>query len=145
MAFKCLTEVWIRFWLLCSHSKPKTAWPSSHKMHNEDHADWHNKKLTNSFDTCLEPSWTGEHRFTGEHPCRSVISKKLLCNFIEITLRHGCHSVNLLHIFRTPFYKNTYGEVLHTLLFYTLWRLFLVFSGGMEGGQWHEIGCFVCV
>ena len=26
---------------------------------------------------------------TGEHPCRSVISMKLLCNFIEITLRHG--------------------------------------------------------
>ena len=28
--------------------------------------------------------------FTGEHPCRSVTSVKLLCNFIEITLRHGC-------------------------------------------------------
>ena len=27
----------------------------------------------------------------------------LLCNFIEITLRHGCFPVNLLHIFRTPF------------------------------------------
>ena len=26
---------------------------------------------------------------------------KLLCNFIEITLRHGCSPVNLLHIFRT--------------------------------------------
>ena len=30
-------------------------------------------------------------------------------NFIEITLRHGCSPVNLLHIFRTPFYKNAYG------------------------------------
>ena len=29
-------------------------------------------------------------KFTGEHPCRSVISIKLLCNFIEITLEHGC-------------------------------------------------------
>ena len=28
---------------------------------------------------------------------------KLLCNFIEITLRHGHVPVNLLHIFRTPF------------------------------------------
>ena len=28
--------------------------------------------------------------FTGEHECRSVISIKLLCNFIEITLRHRC-------------------------------------------------------
>ena len=45
--------------------------------------------------------------FTGEHPCRSVISGKLLCNFIEITLRHGHSAVNLLHIFRTPFPKNT--------------------------------------
>ena len=28
-------------------------------------------------------------KFTGEHPCRSVISIKLFCNFIEITPRHG--------------------------------------------------------
>ena len=46
-------------------------------------------------------------KFTGEHPCRSAISIKLQSNFIEITLRHGCSPVNLLHIFRTPFYKNT--------------------------------------
>ena len=37
---------------------------------------------------------------TGEHPCWSVISIKLLCSFIEITLRHGCFPVNLLHLFR---------------------------------------------
>ena len=36
-------------------------------------------------------------KFTGEHPCQSVISIKLLCR---------CSPVNLLHIFRTPFYKN---------------------------------------
>ena len=29
----------------------------------------------------------------------------MLCNFIEIALRHGCSPVNLLHIFRTPFSK----------------------------------------
>ena len=46
-------------------------------------------------------------KFTGEHPCRSVISIKLLSNFIEITLQNGCSSVNLLHIFRKPFLKNT--------------------------------------
>ena len=51
-------------------------------------------------------------RFTGEHSCRSVISIKLLCNSIEIALRHGCFSVNLLHIFRTPFPKNTSGWLL---------------------------------
>ena len=48
-------------------------------------------------------------KFTGEYPCRSVISVKLLCNFIEITFRYGRSPVNLLHIFRTPFHKNTYG------------------------------------
>ena len=42
-------------------------------------------------------------KFIGEHTWRSVISVKLLCNFIEITLRHGCSPVNLLHIFKTPF------------------------------------------
>ena len=68
-------------------------------------------------------------KFTGEHPCRSVISIKLLCNFIEITLLHvcspvnlcsfieitllhGCSPVNLLHIFRTSFTKNTSGRLL---------------------------------
>ena len=51
-------------------------------------------------------------KFTGEHPCRSVISIKLQSNFIEIKLRHGCSPVNLLHIFRTSFLKNTSGGLL---------------------------------
>ena len=55
-------------------------------------------------------------KFTGEHPCRSVISIKLLWNFIEITLWHGCSPVNLLHIFRTRFLKNTSGWLLLTFI-----------------------------
>ena len=51
-------------------------------------------------------------KYTGEHPCRSWISIKLLCNFIEISLWHWCSRVNLLHIFRTPFFKNTSHELL---------------------------------
>ena len=51
-------------------------------------------------------------KFTGEYPCRSVISVKLLCNFIEITLRHGCSPVDLLHTFRTTFSKKTSGGLL---------------------------------
>ena len=51
-------------------------------------------------------------KFTGEHPCWSVIWIKLLCNFIEIALRYGCSHVNLLHIFRTPFPKSTSGGLL---------------------------------
>ena len=46
-------------------------------------------------------------KFTGEHPCQSAISIRLLCNFIEVTLRNGCFSVNLLHIFLTPFLNIT--------------------------------------
>ena len=47
--------------------------------------------------------------FTGEHPCRSVISTKLFCHFLEITLWHGCSPVNSVHIFRTPFLESTSG------------------------------------
>ena len=37
---------------------------------------------------------------------------KLLCNFIEIILRHGYSPVDLHRIFRIPLYKNTYGGLL---------------------------------
>ena len=57
-------------------------------------------------------------KFTGEHPCRSVTAIKLLCNFIEITLLHRCSSVNLLHIFRTPFPKSISGGLL--LIFFKI-------------------------
>ena len=51
-------------------------------------------------------------KFTGEHPRRSVISIKLPSSFIEITLRHRCSPVNLLHVFRKPLVKNTSGRLL---------------------------------
>ena len=54
---------------------------------------------------------------TGEHPCRSVISMKLLCNFIEITFWHGYSPLDLLYIFRTHFYKNICGGLLLELVF----------------------------
>ena len=43
---------------------------------------------------------------------QSLISIRLLWNFIEITLEYGCSPVNLLLIFRTPFHRNTSGELL---------------------------------
>ena len=61
--------------------------------------------------------------FTREHPCRSVISIKLLCNFIEITLRHGCSPVNLLQIFRTPFRKNISVWLLLFFSFDWIWKV----------------------
>ena len=56
-------------------------------------------------------------KFTGAHPSRSVISTKSQSNFIKIALRHGCSPVNLLHIFRTTFPKNTSGRLLLQLYF----------------------------
>ena len=51
-------------------------------------------------------------KFTGEHPCRSAISIKLLCNSIEMARRYGCSLVNLMHILGRPFLKNTSGRLL---------------------------------
>ena len=51
-------------------------------------------------------------QLTGENHCQSVISTKLESNFIEVTLRYECSPVNLLHIFRTPYFKNTFGWLL---------------------------------
>ena len=51
-------------------------------------------------------------KFKGKHPSRSVISIKLQRNFIETALRHGCFPVNLVHIFRITFPKNTSGGLL---------------------------------
>ena len=65
-------------------------------------------------------------KFTGEDPYRSLISIKLLCSFIEITLPHECSPVNLLHIFRTPCFSNTSGWLLLKCLRFTL-KQFLQF------------------
>ena len=46
-------------------------------------------------------------KITGEYLCQSVVSIKLLCKFIEITLWYGCSPVNLLDTFRTYFTKKT--------------------------------------
>ena len=61
-------------------------------------------------------------KFTGEHPYQSVISIELLSSFIEIALWHGCSRVNLLHIFRTPFLKNTSGWLLLNAAFSHLYK-----------------------
>ena len=55
-------------------------------------------------------------KFTGEHLCQSVISIKLLYNFIEITPRHGCSIEYLLNLFRTPYTKNISGRLLLYIL-----------------------------
>ena len=49
---------------------------------------------------------------TGESSCRSVTLIKLQSNFIEIGLQYGYSPVYLLHTFRTPFPRSTYGWAL---------------------------------
>ena len=39
---------------------------------------------------------------------------------IEISLQHACCPVNLLHIFRKPFYKNTFGWLLLSVALYIM-------------------------
>ena len=76
-------------------------------------------------------------KFTGEHPCRSVISIKLQSNLIEITLRHGCSAVNFPHVFRTLFTKNgkrftTSWWLLLLLLIRIIGKSFFFFQSGTE-------------
>ena len=65
-------------------------------------------------------------KFT-EQPCWNGISIKLLCNFIEFSLRHTCSPVNLLHCFRTAFYKNTSGGLLQHFRQFELQNLLVIF------------------
>ena len=79
---------------------------SQHKKHNSRHVF----KVTNTeaalqaevfLFKCVQKI---SSKFTGEHPCGSVVSVKLQSNFIEITLRHGCSPLN--------FEKNSAGLLL---------------------------------
>ena len=56
------------------------------------------------------------HCYHGFH----TIIAKLQSNFIKMALRHGCSHINLLHIFRTPFFRNTSRRLL--LKIYTHWQ-----------------------
>ena len=45
---------------------------------------------------------------------RTFMLKRDFNNFatlLKLLIRHGCSPVNLLHFFRTPFYKSIHGEV----------------------------------
>ena len=69
-------------------------------------------------------------KFTGEHPCGTVIPIKLQSNFIEITFRHGCFPVNLLHIFTLSFTNNNSQWLLLSFANFTgkhlCWSLLLI-------------------
>ena len=87
-------------------------------QHRQEDDDSETKALRISFRSSHSEVFLGKgvlkicNKFTGEHPCRSVISIKMQSNFIEITFRYRCSPVHLLHIFRTSLLKNTSGWLL---------------------------------
>ena len=61
---------------------------------------------------------------------------KVASNFIEIALRHGCSPVNLLHIFRTTFPKNTSGRLLLLLICFESCQVYPIPTGRVERVRW---------
>ena len=59
-----------------------------------------------------------------------MISVKLQSNFVEIAHPHRYSPVNLLHIFRTPFYKNSFEGLLSFGVKDVLWltKLFYILA-----------------
>ena len=86
---KYLTSKWKSIAIRSSSTMASISFPN---LPNLLFAEWREQKISSKFI---------------EQPYRSVISVKLLCKCIEITLWHGCSPVNLLHIFRTPSPRNT--------------------------------------
>ena len=90
-------------------------------------------------------------KFTGEHEPRSAISRKLRCNFTEITFQHRCSPINFLYIFRAPFLKSISGwlflcrfrkTLLHKIWSFPLEKLILYSS--RRGGSLVWIYFFFC-
>ena len=84
---------------------------------------------------CFEKYVSKIHsKFTGENPCRSAISLKLQRKFIAASLPHGCSPVNLLYIFRAPFYINTFDGLFVDKL--AINKITFLNSQTLESIQW---------
>ena len=103
----------------------KVPWPFYHIVWG--FTTWETKNFISPLPRCQwPPSATNSHpelflgkgvlkiysNFTAKTRMPKCNFNKLLCNFIEVPLRHGCSPVNLLHNFRKPFFKNTSEDLL---------------------------------
>ena len=57
-------------------------------------------------------TFRGVHRERCSENTQQINRRTAMPKLIGISIRHGCSSVNLLHIFRTSIPKNTYGGLL---------------------------------
>ena len=100
----------------------KTCKPNNYDL-NRDWNKKHFSSLLNSFQLSkivsdlrvrLELTEAALHRCSWEKVFWKYAAslQELLCNFIEITLRHGRSPVKLRHTFRTIFPKSTLGWLL---------------------------------
>ena len=64
--------------------------------------------------------WVNIGQIFSHYPYKTLIETKLE---MEIALRDRCYPVNLLHIFRTSFHKNTSGRLLLMLAWNKIKRL----------------------
>ena len=69
-------------------------------------------------------------------PMPKCVSTKLQSNFIEIILRHGCSPVNLQHVFRTTFPKNTSEGLLLKFQVFRRFRIISVDHGWTKFFLW---------
>ena len=76
-----------------------------------------------SFKVQKQPPEVFFKKMCSQKSCKNHRKKPVICNVIEIALWHGYLPVNLLHIFRTSFLKNTSEGLLLSGLGVFLWIL----------------------
>ena len=106
-----------------------------YSMYIKDICDLYKMTKLSSFEELLKKDGSVSQK----QPSRGVLRKRcsentrqiywrkpmLKCDFNKVAL-HGCSPVNLLHIFRTPFPKNTSGQLLQPLFIIETSRVLLL-------------------
>ena len=74
--------------------------------------------------------------------CLKEAAVQMLCNFIEIALRHGCSLVNMLHILRTTFLKNLSAAASVYSFHWSVKFSFRMINGTREEIEFSCTNCF---